>query len=187
MNKPLSILMVADFFYPDTVGGSGIVVYELSKRLVERGYNVIVLTRCVNNLPMQEIIDGIKVFRYKIPPGNNVWFYYYSLINSARCFREIIAETSIDLIHFHHSYTSFAINLCKKSKEINKIFSFHGPWDKESASIDNVRASSNLSIYSYLKSSVLRIKYLLMRKIEQYNLKISKKIIVLSQYMSSEA
>ncbi len=70
--KKLNILLIVEVFFPDNIGGAGRVAYEQSRRLVERGHSVCVIARTFNeNLPKEEIIEGINVFRYKVNNKNS--------------------------------------------------------------------------------------------------------------------
>jgi glycosyltransferase involved in cell wall biosynthesis len=63
--KKLNILIVTEVFFPDTVGGSGRVVYEVSKYLARRGHNVYLLTPRLNNkLSREEFLEGFWIYRY---------------------------------------------------------------------------------------------------------------------------
>ena len=61
--------MIAPGFLPE-VGGSEIIIHQISKRLVARGFRVFLLTKYEHRdyamPPMHEYIDGVEVFR--IPP-----------------------------------------------------------------------------------------------------------------------
>ena len=93
----MKILHVAPNFYPVT-GGVETFVYESSKRLAKKGYDVHVIT---NNkipfkktvLPKQEIVDGIKVTRV---PFRNL--LRYSL--PAKALR-LILRSDYDFLHIH--------------------------------------------------------------------------------------
>lgn len=54
----MKILQVHSFFYPH-VGGSETYVLELSKRLVHRGHQVLVITSKLPGTPERECIEGI--------------------------------------------------------------------------------------------------------------------------------
>ncbi|MCX5785040.1 MAG: glycosyltransferase family 4 protein [Elusimicrobia bacterium] len=63
-NKINSVLMISQTFYP-VLGGAEKQAFELSKALVEKGVNVTVITRRTGALAAREIIDGVKIKRFK--------------------------------------------------------------------------------------------------------------------------
>ena len=58
----LNVLMVIGLFHP-FVGGAERECQKLSKKLLEQGISVTVLTQCHEGLPGYEVIDGIPVYR----------------------------------------------------------------------------------------------------------------------------
>ena len=55
--------LTADYFHPQNVGGAERSALELAKALVKKGNEVIVYTRYVKGIPVEESIDGIIVKR----------------------------------------------------------------------------------------------------------------------------
>jgi glycosyltransferase involved in cell wall biosynthesis len=159
--------MVTDIFFPDVMGGSGRVVNEIGKRLVRRGHNVHILTRRVNrNLPQEANIEGVRVRRYSVNPQNAVAFVASSLINSFQTFRQMLKETSFDLINFHQPLSAFGVSLSSEVKKIPKIYTFHSSWSQE---------------YK-IKAGKGGVSLLIRRWLEGKMLESCKKIIVLSEY-----
>lgn len=60
------ICFLSPRFYPFT-GGVEVFSYELTKRLVKRGYKIKVLTTDFESRPGPDLIDGIEIHRYRIP------------------------------------------------------------------------------------------------------------------------
>lgn len=58
----MKILQVHSFFYPH-IGGSETYVLELSKRLIQRGHRVMVITSKLPGTPERECLEGIEVIR----------------------------------------------------------------------------------------------------------------------------
>lgn len=58
----ISVLMIIGLFYP-VVGGAEKVCQRLSKKLIDKGISVTVLTQQRDGLPGYEVIDGIPVYR----------------------------------------------------------------------------------------------------------------------------
>ncbi|HAH32673.1 MAG TPA: hypothetical protein DCL44_10215 [Elusimicrobia bacterium] len=59
-----SVLMISQTFYP-VLGGTEKQAFELSKALVKKGVKVTVITRRTGALAAREIIDGVKIERFK--------------------------------------------------------------------------------------------------------------------------
>ena len=62
MEKIKKILIFAGYFYPH-LGGSEQNIYELSKRLVKKGYGIDIITCNVENVLSYEELDGIHIYR----------------------------------------------------------------------------------------------------------------------------
>ena len=60
--KKTNLLMISGLFHP-FVGGAEKECQKLSKRLMEKGISVTVLTQRCDGLPEHEVIDGISVYR----------------------------------------------------------------------------------------------------------------------------
>ena len=81
------------------MGGAERALYELSRRLTERGYEVTILTGIIPNAPREEIIDDILVIRSGLPVSAR---YLRHLTSSLSILRRILGKTeSFDLIHSH--------------------------------------------------------------------------------------
>lgn len=65
----MKILMLADVFFPDTVGGAGRVVYHLGLELCRKGHEVHILTRNTGGiLPhYQQLNSNLSVHRFYTP------------------------------------------------------------------------------------------------------------------------
>lgn len=109
----MKILQVTALYYPH-VGGIENYVYQISRRLVEKGHEVTIFT---SNIPMTnsyEEIEGIKIYRF-----NSI----FSLLSNhvlCRMFIELIKKHDFDIIHAH-GYLQFATNFAVISKLKNKV------------------------------------------------------------------
>lgn len=66
----MNILILAQQFFPDRVGGAGRVAFEQAKGLAARGHTVIAcVPRWETSAERREVIAGITVHRYGHPPG----------------------------------------------------------------------------------------------------------------------
>jgi len=62
----MKICFILENFYPKT-GGGEILFYNLAKRLVQEGHSVRVVTSHFDKTKKEELLDGIKIYRYKWP------------------------------------------------------------------------------------------------------------------------
>jgi len=63
----MRILIFAGYFYPH-FGGSEQSIYELSKRLVNKGYEIDIITCNTENVSLYDVLDGIYI--YRLPSWN---------------------------------------------------------------------------------------------------------------------
>jgi glycosyltransferase involved in cell wall biosynthesis len=56
-------ILVLNFEFPPLGGGAAPVSYELSRRYVERGHSVDLVTMGYDSLPLEEVVEGIRVIR----------------------------------------------------------------------------------------------------------------------------
>jgi glycosyltransferase involved in cell wall biosynthesis len=102
--------------YPPYIGGIETHVSEISERLVEKGFELEVLS-CdpSGNLPKQEIINGVSVVRFKSwAPSES---YYFS-----RDLKRYLKENSarFDVVHAH-SYHAFPALYAAQAKRRNML------------------------------------------------------------------
>jgi len=92
----MKILFISNFYYPH-VGGVEKHVEEISKRLIEKGYEITIVTEKLEKTGEKETIDGTKVFRIPYPKIKffgllTIWFWF--LKN-----RNLVSQS--DLVHCH--------------------------------------------------------------------------------------
>ncbi len=99
----MKIAMVGQF--PPHVGGVGVHIHSLAKRLVEQGHEVYVITYPHKNI---KDIDGIHVIGTKginIPGLRALTFK----INAKKALEKLLKTTHIDIIHGHYLYPAGAV------------------------------------------------------------------------------
>ena len=107
--KPLSVLLVCDFFYP-RVGGVEVHIYQLAVSLVRLGCRVSVLTHNDNRQGVKYMGNGVKVYY-------NTMISLYDattvpiLYGVFKYFREIVIKEEVDIVHVHQS-TSVTAQEC---------------------------------------------------------------------------
>jgi len=95
----MNICMICSEFPPLAAGG-GYHVYNLSKKLVERGHEVAVITRGSWKKTYQEEIDGVSVYRVRFIPSYPFHLQPHGFFVN-RLLRSI--ESNFDIIHLHNS------------------------------------------------------------------------------------
>ena len=106
----MKIAMVGQF--PPHVGGVGVHIHSLSKKLVEEGHEVYVITYPHKDI---EDIDGIHVIGTKglnIPGVRGLMFK----MNAKKALEELIEKEDIDIIHGHYLFPAgaAAVEVVKK-------------------------------------------------------------------------
>ena len=175
----MRILTVADFFYPDVVGGSAIVDYEVMKRLAARGHDIRILTRGknVSCVATPRLVEGMKVHSYSFPESPSG--YPMAVIRNLNALKTIASADGYDLINIHHASSGLgAVLFNDTSVRAPIVFCFHGPWHKEAMAKNDSPA--------VVKASLLPT-YWLRKKIDTFVLRRCTSVVTLSDYMLSEA
>lgn len=92
----MKIVFLARRFHPH-IGGVEKHVLELSKNLLKKGHEIVVITESIKNVPEKENVNGINIVR--INTGNDSWFKKF------RAWRQIWKNQNYfkeaDVIHCH--------------------------------------------------------------------------------------
>jgi glycosyltransferase involved in cell wall biosynthesis len=124
------ILIVANYYPPNIIGGAEIVAHGQARRLRERGYSVSVFTRDrrigehSNNV---DVVDGIKVTRFfptESFPENN-----FIVPGGEHKFEALLELSQPDIVHFHN-VVELGAGLIKlaKAKGFKTVITLHDPW-----------------------------------------------------------
>jgi glycosyltransferase involved in cell wall biosynthesis len=179
----MKILIVSDDFYP-VMGGRQRVIYEVSKRLVYKGYNIHVLTVQTDLSQAQyEEIEGIKIHRFPMVKGPNFTGIFRLIFKTKREFEKLAESENFDLVHLHNGATGFGVVLSRLSKKIKKIYTFHGPWHKEyRIQWDVILAKERSYVKRLVKRCLMQIYYFVTILIQKIVLRRCDKIVYLSNY-----
>ncbi len=125
--------MLADVFYPDTIGGAGRVAYHLSHQLSKRGHEVHVLTRNPEGtLPShQEIEANLFAHRFKLPAGESASFFFSEIKNAYDTAKRLSHETDFDLVCAHQSLVALGPLLSCSIRNTPFVHCFYSPWHEE--------------------------------------------------------
>ncbi len=124
--KPLSILLISDFFYPK-IGGVEIHIYQLAVSLIRLGCKVTILTHHKKDR------QGIKIM------GNGIKVYFNPLITlyddttmpimygALKIIREICYIEKVDILHCHQSASILSLEGIFHAKILGKnvVFTDH--------------------------------------------------------------
>lgn len=172
------IIMIGDSVYPDTMGGSHRHIYDVSKRLADIGYQVLVFSPKNDNVFLdKEIINGVEIRRYPRKKGH-LGSCLDFLIQPYILFKKIMkSETIPDVVHGHWPLTCFFIWLYVHLKHlpVKLVYTFHGPVVEEYA-------------YELRNSKITRFIFLkFVYLVEFIVLHYSDKISTASNYMKNKA
>lgn len=147
----MKILQITALYYPQ-IGGIENYVYQISKRLVEKGHEVTVYTLNIPKTKKYEIIDGIKIHRFES---------IFSILNnhfSIQMLTELLKKNNYDIIHAH-GYLQFSTNYATISVFKNKtplIITSHGSPDYEGwANYISILYHKSLGLWTLSKASVV--------------------------------
>lgn len=163
--------MTGEVFAPDTLGGAGRWLHEVARYLVMRGNRItLVIRRARPELPAQEIIDDIRVFRY----GN---IGKKSLFDGISCFLQgrnligrILKKETFDICHICQPFSGLiAVFSALAGKP--KVYSYFSPWHHEFL-VDHVLG----------ESPGINPRYWIRYLMERFIVRRCRKLIVLSDY-----
>ena len=129
-----SVLVLTDFFFPDSTGGANRVAYYTSRGLAERGHRVRLVTRRISpGHSPHEAIDGFDVYRYDLPAKSAIAFQR----SARRCIWNILDTLrekdrfSPDLLIIHQPLLAAAVRRHPMLRDIPWVYTFHSPWGEE--------------------------------------------------------
>lgn len=121
----IRVLMLSDYFYPHVGGGVEKVVYELSKRLVDFGCDILVIT--LGDEYSSYNVNGVKVF--KLPSVDLTKFLQIqlSIPRSIKALAQTVKDFSPDIVHAHNVFfaTSLLAVLIKWFSRGKMVFTAH--------------------------------------------------------------
>lgn len=142
----MNICMFTSEFPPD-LGGISVYVYDLSKRLIERGHKVTVITRGTWRKTYYEDIDGISVYRVRFIPFYPNPFKLHGLFVN-KLFKRI--EPELDLLHVHGSISPVI------DTHLPTVVTVHGTIARD---IDNTQVKSlHFLIVKLLRKQLLNVE-----------------------------
>lgn len=168
----LCILMLAWEYPPLMVGGLSRHVYDLSRYLVARGYEVHVVTTFGGEGERRETVEGVKVYRIDVQKPDGGEFIHWTLaMNMAMqdACEELIEREGIrfDVAHAHDWLVGYAASYVKERFSLPLIATIHA-----------TEHGRNGGIYTELQRQISAIEWQL-----TYD---AREVIVCSTYMRRE-
>ena len=100
----MKILMVSNFFPPDTVGGAGIVALRQATALQRYGHTVSIFCGSISEeapgFLTNESYSNLPVYRLRIRSLEKDLDFYWTV--AAERFRSVVYFTRPDIVHFHN-------------------------------------------------------------------------------------
>ena len=175
------ILVLTDFFFPDSTGGGNKMAFYTSRGLADLGHRISLITRRVTpDLPDRETIQGIEVYRYDLPRKTLTNFLFSSRQRIWKILNFLREKdpTPLDLLIIHQSLVAAAAGTHSLIRNVPRIYNFHSSWGEEFMISRSVRPCR----YGWWKPAILLQKSIRGR-IEAKVLGGCQSIIVLSKFM----
>jgi glycosyltransferase involved in cell wall biosynthesis len=128
----MRILMLAEVFHPDTVGGAGRVAAELARTLAEAGDEVRVISRQTRSAPDAfEERSGFKIFRYPVAMENP-----FAFLNSTRRGLQSGLESALknftpEVLDLHQPHLAYHALGHRALSSVPAVYTFHSSWADE--------------------------------------------------------
>ena len=176
LKSKINLLMLADVFFPDTIGGAGRVLYHLSLELSRKGHEVHIITRKTgrNLQSHQKLNTNLFVHRFPTTYGDSPGFLLSEIKNSFFLVKKLARRIAFDMVCVHQSLVAIGPILSRCLQRIPIVYYFHSPWHEEfliKRQKDNIRAGKKAIAVAFI-----------MRWIEKLIMSNAAKVIVMSQY-----
>jgi glycosyltransferase involved in cell wall biosynthesis len=180
-NTSPHILVACHAWYGDTIGGSFRLASEFAEFLAASGCKVSYLC-CANSTrwkgPLQEVINGVNVFRY-MPPAPTISGFRRMLFHvqqNKRLARSIHAEYPVNVLNGHSPLQALgAAQALQRCKSIFNNYTVHSPFD------DELQSNTGRSLPRLMS----RLAALMARRIDGKNVQLANRIQCNSQYTLS--
>lgn len=137
----MKILMLTWEYPPNIVGGIARVVHDLSKKLVQKGHEVHVITYQEGNLKAEENDEGVYVHRvknYMINPNSfTEWIMQLNFCMTERAISLINKTGKFDLIHAHDWLSMYSAKTLKHGFDIPITATIHATENGRQKGIHN--------------------------------------------------
>jgi glycosyltransferase involved in cell wall biosynthesis len=172
----MKILMLADVFFPDTLGGAGRVAYHLSHQLSNRGHEVHVVTRNSHGTlpPNESMSANLFLHRFDLPAREGLGFFLSEIRNSRGEAQRAHHEREFDVVCAHQGLVALGPLFSSAIRQLPFVYFLHSLWHEE-----------YLIKKRHMKGKTpgsAKLVAMFMRKMEKRVLSRAIKIFVLSRY-----
>ena len=158
------VFATENFYQEGCSSETGRYAYEMSRRLVERGHTVSVITRRQGESPKRETVNSIDVYRYELSVANHPGPVVLSeSVAASRTVADFIAEIEEDdspaVLVIHGEVSGLLV--CKHIDDtVPRITTYHSPWPvryhiSTHQSRSGVRRWVNVKLRRYLERKLL--------------------------------
>lgn len=124
-------VLVLNYEFPPLGGGAAPVSKELASRIAEKGHHVDVVTMRYKDLPEQELVDGVHVYRVnclrKKKFSCQPWEQLSYLLSAKKILNQLMASNDYDFCHAHFIVpTGVLARYLKKKYGLKYILTAHG-------------------------------------------------------------
>ena len=160
----MNILFVSDVSISEVIGGGERVLFEQSTLLRKRGHDVHILTRKLpGHRSNQEVIQGVKEWRYDVDQRNTLLFFKSTWLNSKKLFELLHSKYKFDCINLHQPFSALGVIRTLVGKRIKKIYTCHSLSFEEFKTrnqrpqniIKRVFYSLNIQVRKFIEKKVL--------------------------------
>jgi len=146
----IKILFVSPYFYPE-VGGAENYVYNISKRLVERGHEITVV--CSDKKNGKDSINGVNIIKLKVDFTISRTPIKIGLIN---IIRKLLLDNEYDIININFSVPYFPEIAAFLSKfyKLPSVLTYHNDMTKNGLFMNTITNLYNISLNRTLLNSV---------------------------------
>ena len=164
--------------FPPESGGIGYYVYNLSKKLLERGHNVTVLTRGSPSKSVRESVEGMEVFKVSFFPLYPFHLSIHGLFMN-KLFKSL--EPSFDLVHIHSPLpppikTSLPIittihTSMRVDSRYHEVFDFYSLLEKIQSMY--ISPPNELKLFN-ISNAFSAVSFSVVEELKEYNIESSK-------------
>jgi len=158
------------------MGGASRCLWEVVRRLAQKGHHVTLLAQRREDLPLEGVIDGVHLFTFD-EASNNAGRLSQARRYFPELYRRVCEKAPPDVVHFHHPLPFYLIAKNKSCDLPSRVvYTFHSSWSDEHASRRLPSAgtfSSWMKVYAGIKMRAY---------CERWAMKRLTRLIVLSRY-----